>query len=157
MKLLLTILSFLYAGLDHDIHVSVCEMVYMEEDSKIEMSIKIFYDDLLNAVGLNPGEELPEDYTSSDELITAFIHKNVKIRINGEVKDLNYEASHSYPPAVWSTFIIHQDSPIEQISMKNTILVDLFDDQVNMVTIKVGKKRKAYSLDGKNSLLDYQK
>lgn len=143
--------------MDHDIHVSVCDMVYRDGEDKIEMSFKIFYDDLLNAVGLQPGEELPENYTSSDELITTFINENVQIRINGEVKTLEYQESHSYPPAVWSTFHIQQDTPIEQISMRNTILTDLFDDQVNMVNLKFGSKRKVYSLDVKNHLLDYRK
>lgn len=157
MKLLLILFSLLSPLMDHDIHVSVCDMTYKEDKGIIEVSIKVFYDDLLNAVGLKPGEELPDNYTSSDELIEAFINENIQIKINGEEKTLNYEESHSYPPAVWSTFSIAHTGEVNQINMKNTILTDLYDDQVNMVNIRINGKKKAFSLDGKQKLLDFNK
>ena len=164
MKILLVLFSFCFPGIattvgsdDHDIHVSVCDIVYKEDKGTLEMSVKVFYDDLLNAVGLQPGEELPVSYTSADELIDDFINQNIKIKINGEEKILDYLESHSYPPAVWTTFNIVQVSPIESISMENTILINVFDDQVNMVNIRMGKEKKAFALDVKNNLLDYRK
>ena len=51
----------------HDIHVSVCDIEL--EDKNIEVTLKTFLDDLQIAVGLTPGEELPEDYSSAEELI----------------------------------------------------------------------------------------
>jgi hypothetical protein len=156
MNILLIILSLFTPRMEHDIHVSICDMTYKEGKGQIEVSIKVFYDDLLNAVGLKPGEELPENYTNADELIEAFINKNIQVRVNGEEKVLKYEESHSYPPAVWSTFSIAHSGDVNQIHMKNSILTDLFDDQVNMVNIRINGDKKAFSLDGKQKLLDFK-
>lgn len=156
MNILLILFSLLSPFMEHDLHVSVCDMTYKEDKGKIEVSIKVFYDDLLSAVGLQPGEELPENYTSADELIEAFINENIQVRVNGEEKTLNYEESHSYPPAVWTTFSIPHSGNVNQIHMKNSILTDLFDDQVNMVNIRINGEKKAFSLDGKQKLLDFK-
>jgi hypothetical protein len=141
---------------DHDIHVSVCDIIEKTEHSQLEVSVRIFYDDLLNAVGLQVGEELPEDYTGSDDLIEKFISKHLSISINGDQVPMVYLESVSYPPAVWTTFKIELSAPISEIEVNNSILIDLFDDQVNMVNLKYKGKKKVYSLDKKTQLLNHK-
>ena len=157
MKLfILTLLLNLGWVADHDIHVSVCDIIRKNDNSKIEVSVRVFYDDLLNAVGLNIGEELPEDYTGSDDLIEKFLNKNLNISINGKEVKLEYQESISYPPAVWTTLTIDIAEPISEIQVNNTILVDLFDDQVNMVNLRFNGKKEVYSLDKKTQLLNHK-
>ena len=69
---------------------------------------------------------------------------------------LDYQESVSYPPAVWTTFKIQVSEPIREIEINNTILVDLFDDQVNMVNLRFNGKKKVYSLDKKTQLLNHK-
>ena len=153
---ILTLMMVMGSWGDHDIHVSVCDIVEKSEDSSVEVSLRIFYDDLLNAVGLTIGEELPEDYTGSDDLIERFVNKHLSIQLNGKKVLLNYQESISYPPAVWTTFTIKVDDPITEIEVNNTILLDLFDDQVNMVNLRFNGKKKVYSLDKKTQLLNHK-
>lgn len=144
--------------MDHDIHVSICDIKDKSDKGKIELSVKIFYDDLLNAVGLQVGEELPDDYTSADELIKTFILDNIKVAINGEDKAMKYIESISYPPAIWTTLEIDHQSTINDITIENTVLLNLFDDQTNMVNIKLaGEKKKAFALDHKNTLVNFKR
>lgn len=139
---------------DHDVHVSVCDIIEKTEGSELEVSVRVFYDDLLKAVGLQAGEELPEDYTGSDDLIEKFIIKHLSISINGNLVPLKYLESVSYPPAVWTTFKVELSDPISEIEVKNSIMIDVFDDQVNMVNLKYKGKKKVYSLDKKTQLLN---
>ncbi len=158
MLVILTILNLFFAPMDHDIHVSICDIKDKSDKGKVELSVKIFYDDLLNAVGLKVGEELPENYTSADELIIEFISRNIKVSINGEEKEMKYIESISYPPAVWTTMEIDHQSTINDITIENTILLNLFDDQTNMVNIKLaGEKKKAFALNHKKTLVNIKR
>ncbi len=153
---ILTLMISMGSWSEHDIHVSVCDIIEKEDEAQLEVSLRIFYDDLLNAVGLKMGEEIPEDYTGSDDLIEKFINKHFSISLNGEKVLLDYQESISYPPAVWTTFTIEVGDPILEIEVNNTILVDLFDDQVNMVNLRFNGKKKVYSLDKKTQLLNHK-
>ena len=155
MKFFLSIFLslFILAPLSaHDIHVSVTE-IYEDGNGGIELSFRIFFDDLLAAVGLEPGQELPEDYSSSDELIQDYINKKFSIKINGVVQKLEYVESIAAMPAVWISFnnSALKTESIKTIEIQNDILNDLFDDQTNMVNIEIGSKRKNFALDRKKT------
>jgi hypothetical protein len=157
ITLISTIFISLFSGLwttaEHDVHISKCEIQEIKGEGKLELQISIFYDDLLTAVGLTMGEELPEDYKSSDELIEKFINSHLIIEINGVEKPLDYIESFSYPPAVWTTLEIDQKEDIRELKIKNTILLDQFDDQKNIISLPWKGKTKTVALDHKNHLI----
>jgi hypothetical protein len=146
------ILTGSLAVADHNVHISKCEINELNSEGKLELQVSIFYDDLLEAVGLTMGEELPEDYKSADELIEAFIKSHLVIEINGIEKAMDYIESHSYPPAVWTTLEIDQKEDIKELKIKNTILLDQFDDQKNIISLPWKGKTKTVALDHKNHL-----
>lgn len=155
MNLFIFILSFFSGLAAHDIHISNCDVIDNRKDQKLELSVKIFYDDLLKAVGLEQGGELPKQYSGSDDLINKFLNDHLVITINGEAREFTYVESISYPPAIWTSLIIEQEESIQHLEIKNTILLSTYDDQVNIVTIEIGdNKKKFYSLnhDEKNAL-----
>jgi hypothetical protein len=142
---------------DHNIHLSKCEINETDKNGKIELSVSIFYDDLLSAVGLTVGEELPADYNSSDDLIQAFINENLILEINGITKVLKYVDSYSYPPAVWTTFEVDQKEEIKEFKIKNTILLNQFDDQKNIVSFPWKGKTKTVAMDHKNHFISLRR
>ena len=149
MKIIIWLLASFGLVQDHDIHLSVCDIEYLDSSKKVELTMKIFYDDLLAAVGLRMGEELPEDYKSADELIEKYINNYFVIEVNGVKKTLTYIDSYSYPPAVWSTLEFDQTEEIKEIRILNTILLDLFRDQKNLVNVSYGNKKHVVAMDHK--------
>lgn len=152
-NILFPIFLFLSVGIStisaHDIHVSVTEIT-ISDDGKMDISVRIFFDDLLNACGLSPGEELPSNYTSSDELIEEYISKYFKI-FNGKKRiDLEYIESNLGQLAVWIDLQAQiQDFSNElDLNLENTILLDLFDDQINMIHFNFpSNQKKSHILD----------
>ena len=59
MKWIVVILFFCFPKIidDHDIHLSVCDITVIDNNS-LEIKLKIFYDDLQTSMNLKPGEEL---------------------------------------------------------------------------------------------------
>lgn len=150
--ILFTLLSISQEPADHDIHLSVVRMS-MEEDPKvIDLTVQVFLDDLMNSVGLTPGEPLPDDYTSADDLLQKFVHDHLTIIINDSIIQPIYVENVSSTPAVWITYEISDPPfPIESIHVQNDIMLDLFDDQLNMLHIELPDHTSAYQLDSETT------
>jgi len=140
----------------HDIHLSVTE-ISMEEEKIIVVS-KIFLDDLQFAMGLVPGEELPEDYEGSDQLIQRFIDENLQISLGDDVLDLKLTSTEPALPAIWATFeanyTIEGDEIQNQqwsVSVMNKMMIELFDDQKNITKIDVNGSTQQEIFDTKKT------
>lgn len=139
----------------HDIHVSVADIEI--EDQTIEITMKTFLDDLQLAMGLTPGEEIPDSYSSSDEMISNYILTTTSLALDGEDTLLNISSIDAAADAVWITIEVRQTDPIFQsLEWTSTFLTDIYDDQTNIVNIKFNGKRKVYSLNRKKSLVEFK-
>lgn len=139
----------------HDIHLSVCELTKTEND-KIEIKLKIFYDDLQLAMGLIPGEELPKKYKSADDMIVKYVVKNLSVTVNGVKAEFDYIKTESAMPAIWTTLQLKNinASSIKTIKIQNRILIDIYDDQENIVHVNL-KKAESYKLNKKQTEAAY--
>lgn len=151
MNYLFSIIFILFsastAELEHDIHVSVTD-IDISESGVIDVTVKVFLDDLMNSLGLEPGAELPDDYSSSDELIKKFMEDNISLVLNGgEPIVLTLEDTTPSMPAVWINMSGKFTEQVDAIKLENKILVELFEDQSNMVNIEVEGKKYSELLD----------
>lgn len=139
----------------HPFHVSVSDVNYNQESKAVEITHKIFLDDLENA--LNRRSESKVDILNSaannqlnDQLIV-YLENHFSLNIDGEKINLDFVGSEIQADAIW----IYQESPsiksFSEISIKNTILFEMFEDQTNLVHIKKGKSTKSLRLYDKNS------
>ena len=88
------------------------------------------------AMGLVPGEELPENYSNADSLINLFLQKHLLLKVNDQSVVWNYIASTAANQTVWTELSISAKKPIQSIEIINTILTKSFNDQRNLVKIK---------------------
>lgn len=133
----------------HDIHVSVAN-IYRSDKGHIELETKIFFDDLQMGVGLEPRSEIPPEYGSSDLLIENFVKENLQISFDGAPVRLRYKESYLAEQAVWSIFTISsRNKDPKKILIENSILTDLYDDQINILNIDLGTLNTTISFNGK--------
>lgn len=137
--------------LDHDIHLSVVRLE-MEEPTHIDLTVQVFLDDLMNSVGLAPGEPLPDEYTNADDLLQKFVADHLHIIINDSPVKPTYLETFSSTPAVWITYRIDDvQAPIVSLEIENIMMLDLFDDQLNMIHLDIMDHVSAHALDAKNT------
>jgi hypothetical protein len=142
--------AFISTPVYHDIHVSVCEIDLKQDEG--ELLLKTFLDDLQLAIGLVPGEELPDDYTSADVLIDSYIQENIKLTIGGEYIPLVLEdISTSGLEAVWITYRLDKtlQNPPEDFRIENSLLTEVYSDQTNLIKVTYGDGRKTFTMDRK--------
>lgn len=141
----------------HDIHVSKTEIHYKSDLAMLQLSVHIFVDDLeldledqgYTALKLNTNKE----HELGDEAVQAYIDKHLIFREGDQIIQtslIGKEASEDLS-AVWCYLEIPLEQ-LENLSLENTILLDIHDDQRNLVSFKVDGVRKDFLiLDAKNS------
>jgi hypothetical protein len=137
----------------HDIHLSTTEIEWTEDD--IHLSIRIFKDDLLNALMKKYRlKDVPETVDETKRLIESYLIEKMIIHQEGRQIAIHLEALEPGLDAFGCEFNIDltQIDPSNLITIQNKILFELFDDQTNIVQISHGKKKKVLTFDRKNDL-----
>ncbi len=153
MSHLLTIVSFLFLVQPavHDIHISISEIEIT--DHQVELVLKTFIDDLQQAVGLEPGAELSEDYTSSDELIARYLSKSIHLYANDTPLTPTIDDISASPDAVWITILYDRAdlNTIKKIDLTTTFLTEIYDDQTNLIKVASEQGLTTKLLNKKNT------
>lgn len=155
MIIIFKILAFIAAVLStpfHDYHVSNCNIKYNSSTKSVQISLHVFIDDLEDALRLKGINELhiltEKESEDSDYYIEEYIQDHFMIKIDGQCVVLDFlgkEGSGDYM-AVWCYFEIHNIRQPASIEITNTIFLELFDDQKNIVSIKRDQLRKGFLL-----------
>lgn len=141
----------------HPIHLSITEMDFKAKGEKTEIQIshKIFIDDLENALRNNyksvfenskPNLSTSTQHQEAEKYIYSYLKKTVGITINSQKKEINYIGFEFEDDVIWIYGIVEKPNSTEKesIFIKNMILMDLFDDQRNMLylTKEISKTEK---------------
>ena len=163
--LLLTAGSPIIANDRHDIHLILCELRFNEATASFEVSIKVFIDDLELAMakdgvkGLKIGT--PSEDPLADEHITAYLNKHFYIDIDGARLKANFLGKEFTEDliAIWCYVEFPAPPAAKKCLLSNNILLDLYDDQRNIMDIRMSKTHKDYTIlaSGKNTwVYNYQ-
>jgi hypothetical protein len=106
-------------------------------------------------MGLIPGTELNKQYQGGDALINNFLKKNITITLDDSPVTWTYMKSHASMPAVWTIVTIKPQTNWKKMVLYNSIMTDLYDDQINMVNLKFNNKKESFNLDAKEKHLTY--
>ena len=138
----------------HPFHVSVCDVVVNREAKAVQISQRIFLDDLELALNNSYGMRLLiDDETTSarrDSLIDLYLQEHLKVLVDGKTKTANYLGSEFEEDGIWCYIEIKGVKKVKEVQVKSTILYGEFDDQANIVHFSMGDYEKSVKLDEKN-------
>lgn len=151
VKLIYTVLILIF-GLDHPFHVSVMDAEHNTESRTIQVSHRLFLDDLEDGLkdfhGLDYVDTIePEDEKYLDSLISKYLESKVFFVIDGEEKAFKYFGSELEGDARWCYYEVEEVSDLKQVEITNVALMDVFDDQQNIIHLKAKGKIQSYKLD----------
>lgn len=145
--------SWVSATNSHDIHVSVCELRWNEESGAFEVSVKIFIDDLERALTMEGAPGLfigtPKESEEANRYIASYLQKHFTINVDGTrlvAGFLGKEISDDLL-AVWCYVEFPAKvSRAVKCTLSNDILLELYDDQRNIMDIRMNKSHKDYTI-----------
>jgi hypothetical protein len=135
----------------HPLHVSVTEINHNATDKTLEISCKLFTDDFEKVLTHNYKTKVdlinPPDRPAMEKLVNDFVHAHITIKADGKPVKLSYLGYEKDNDAIYSYFQVDNIHSVKKIEVVNNILHELFTDQINLLHVTVGGKRKSYKLD----------
>ena len=126
----------------HEFHVSKCLVEYKAEKKEIQVSMNIFIDDLevaLTEMGVDSlyiGTD--KEASTADEYINKYLEHTFSVGINATKNTtwlfLGKEISEDLS-SIWCYMRIDASEDIEQLYIKNSILLETYEDQKNITNI----------------------
>ena len=134
---------------EHDIHVSVCEVDI--SGKRMEVVLKTFLDDLQISLKLEPGQDVPDSYSSADEMIYEYVQDQISLMVDGHLIGLALDDISSSGDAIWITMKYESDEllKLSDITVVNSLLTEVYDDQTNLINLQFLEDRHSYILDRK--------
>ena len=131
----------------HEFHLSKSTINYNTADGSLQITMHIFIDDLEVALAEKGVSKLyigtEKEDTTADLHISEYIAEHFKLK--GDDKSLQpqflgKELSKDLA-AIWCYMEVTLDQELEQMDISHNLLMEVFADQKNVITIKKDKKR----------------
>ena len=141
----------------HKFYVSVTNINYSEKTDALQITSRIFIDDLevllKERYGIEAKLGTEEETSIADKYIQKYLKAKFVLELNEETVTYNY-IGKKYDNDV---IIFYLEVPevgftgIKSISIKNEVLTDLYEEQKNLVHIKWKGKKKSFVLIRENN------
>lgn len=131
----------------HDYHVSLTQLQHNVGEKTIEISMRVFTDDLETALSRANGNKklIITNEDRNGEFLKRYLLGHFQIK-DGKKQILNftYLGKEQEVEATWIYLEIPGVSTLSGATLKNDVLMEVFDDQVNMVNFKSESGKKTY-------------
>jgi hypothetical protein len=146
LKGLVLFLGLLFPDL-HPFHNSVTEMSYNVKDQSWEISIRLFQDDLEQSVSSALGKKyrmVPGDEASEKELDT-YLRKHFRFHAGKQISTpYRWLGTEQQQDAIWVYLEIPTTSDLAGSYLENSIFLEVFEDQTNLVQWAPAGQKKSY-------------
>jgi hypothetical protein len=142
----------------HPFYVSVTEIKHDAATNELQISSRIFADDLENVLKKQSRQAVdithPSNRAQTDSLIAAYISKHLLITVDGKAVKLHYIGYKIEEEAAWCFLEAENIKPFKQVHIKDDILYSEHPNQINMIHVILHDERKSTKLDNPNATAD---
>lgn len=124
----------------HPIHISVTEINYSEKDKALQLTTRLFIDDLELAIRKQVGNsELdilePPAGTTTDQLVKDYLANHLLIRVDGKLAKTNYLGSEREDVALVCYLELPGIKKMKRLDVRYDAIMEIHDDQSNLVHV----------------------
>lgn len=151
-------IALLFLGLSsfnvHKFYVSVTKVEHNAEAETLQIITKIFIDDIEDVLNerydTNTFLGTKKETARDRELLKEYILKKLKVEVNGQQVVLNYLGIDYETDIVKSYIEITNVKECTTIGVENTVLMEKFEEQQNIIHFKVADKKRSMVLEKEN-------
>ena len=143
----------------HKFYIAIYQINYVSEKKRIEITSRIFVDDLNAALFKNykikthigESSETQEDIN----IMNQYLSEHFKIKVNGNPKNIQFISKEMENNVVIGYYKIVDVSSIKSLYIQNTSLMDVFSDQQNIIQTNFNGKKQSLllTLENPNGML----
>ena len=143
------------SSLMHAFHTSITEMRYNPKEKAFEISLRVFTDDLEKTLSANNQNKkfVIENTDKNDSFIEQYVRKHFVVTTSRNQKLIyQYVGKEKEGDATWIYLEMPANESIKGSKIQNSVLMDSFDDQTNIVNIFLKSEKKSYLFTVKNKV-----
>ena len=128
------------AAAAHPVHISVSEINYSEKDKALQITSRIFIDDLELSIRNHRKEPemdllAPKNGLTTDLLVSEYLKDHFKIKLDGKPQKMKLLGHEVEDVAIVCYIEIENVKKTKAIEVFNDIITETFDDQSNLVHV----------------------
>ena len=158
MRIAGLLIWFICVSWSHPVHVSIINIELEPSAGRVKLMIKIFADDFQDlilqkySVQLNiTGQEDPGDKIGA---VNRYIGESLQLEINGNrAAGLQFSESRLNEEAIWLLYSYEHGGRIRKVRITNTLMLEKFHDQTNLMIVSFDSKQNGYRMDNKTTEL----
>lgn len=139
------------ASAKHPFYIAVTEMNLNPSGKTLEVSCKMFADDLEQIIEKKNHAELDisseKDKSKFDAYIPAYIKSHLSLSIDGKPATLSYIGFEKEKESAYCYFQVENVSSLKKVDINDSILQDFTSEQINIIHVSVNGKRQSTKLD----------
>jgi hypothetical protein len=135
----------------HPFYIAVTEINLNTSDKTLEVSCKMFADDLEQIIEKNNHAQLDissdKDKANFDKYIPAYVKTHLGITIDSKAGNLSYIGFEKEKESAYCYFQVENISSLKKLDVIDSLLQDFTSDQINIIHVTVNGKRQSTKLD----------
>lgn len=141
---------FIWVFSSHPFYVSVCDVEYRQERESLQITHKIFWDDLENGLKKEFNQSFDllriKDTLALNQQLRTYLQKNFQVKTNGKTLELDFIGWEIEGDALWCYQEATKVKKFSSIVIKNSLLMESQPDQTNLVHVKRDGKTRSLRL-----------
>jgi hypothetical protein len=127
----------------HKFHTSLANVDYRRESETIEISLRLFADDLEASASTLHGSRVEIGTgEASERAVFDYVKSAFRLRdASGAPIALEWVGLEPQSDVVWVYVEARSSKGLDGVTMANTLFFDLFDDQVNLAILRDGERK----------------
>jgi len=138
-------------GFFHPFYVSVTEINHNAKEKTLEVSCKIFVDDMEDALKKNYAVSVDlaneKQLAQNNRLIADYVVHHLSVTADGKSAKLQFVGFEKDKESVYCYFEVPNVATLKKIDLTNSLLQEMHQEQINIMHVVVNGARKSYKLD----------
>ena len=143
------LLFTLTASTVHKFHMALYQINYDSGKKMLQITSRLHIEDLNKALEKKYKKKIAienENSSSEEVLLKEYLNNRFSIKVNGQVKPLNFLSKEIEDDEIVIYSNIKNIAKINTLEIQNTVLIECFSDQQNMINVTVLGEKKSFLL-----------
>jgi len=125
----------------HPVHVSLMSIDYVQDQRLFNMFLRIYFDDFLLDSGMEPEDHNHLVFSGNDaftrKVISDYVNDRIRLRVNNRQIKPELGNMDLSDKELRMNLFFGSVGKVNTITVKNQIMTSIYNDQANMIIIKV--------------------
>ena len=148
-----------FNSLKHPFYVSVIDLKYNTEQKTVQISVRLFTNDLEDALTKLNTKTIdlinPKSAADSDSLLLNYIKQRLSITLNAKPQGLKYIGYEREEESIWAYLEIKQTNAPKTLVIDTKLLYDFLPQQINIVHTEINGVKKSGKVTNPDSKTEF--